>query len=245
MREAIILAGGLGTRLSKVVTDRPKPMADIAGRPFLEWQLLALAEQGVTHVVLAVSHMRDLIKHHFGKRFANVDISYSVEEQPLGTGGAIVQALQVTRSEVVFALNGDSISGYPLAAMEQVLTSRASERFELCIGVTHLNDASRYGSVLWNSDSNRQVSGFTEKGQQGPGWISVGLYLLRRDCAFLPAAGQRASFEVDVLQKCVPLGQTCAVDCGSTFLDIGVPEDYQRAQTYIPEILQTRLARSL
>ena len=117
MHEAVILAGGYGTRLRQVVADVPKPMAPIAGRPFLEIQLEFLARQGVGHAVLAVGYLGHVIVGHFGDRFAGIELSYAVEDSPLGTGGAIQKALRLCRGDRAVVLNGDTYLDGDLAAM--------------------------------------------------------------------------------------------------------------------------------
>jgi D-glycero-alpha-D-manno-heptose 1-phosphate guanylyltransferase len=105
---AIILAGGLGTRLQSVVKDIPKSMADIAGKPFLEYQLNYLESQKIEHIILSVGYKYESIQNHFGSKYKNISISYAIEKEPLGTGGAVINALKEVKEDSVFILNGDT-----------------------------------------------------------------------------------------------------------------------------------------
>src|SRR5215469_13798433 len=120
MTDAVVLAGGRGTRLRSSVPNRPKPMADIAGRPFLEYVLAYLSGQGVTHVVLSVGFMWKTIAAHFGSRFERMGLTYAVETKPLGTGGGLRNALIYTRDDPIWVLNGDTLAAIPLSRMSSV-----------------------------------------------------------------------------------------------------------------------------
>ncbi len=108
IREAIILAGGFGKRLKAVVNDVPKPMAIINKRPFLEYLLSYLDFWGVNHLVLSVGYQKQMIMNHFGKSFKGIDIDYAVEDEPLGTGGAVKNAMTFIKGNHTFVLNGDT-----------------------------------------------------------------------------------------------------------------------------------------
>lgn len=224
MREAIVLAGGFGTRLRQVVPDCPKPMAPIAGRPFLEILLEALARKGFGRVVLSLGFMADRIVGHFGVRFAGLEIAYVVEEQPLGTGGAVRLAMSECHEDHVYVFNGDTFLDLEVDAVEQ---HWLGNRHPIIVG-QEVPDAARYGRLL---TSNGQVNGFSEKGVGGPGLINAGCYIFNRgqlDHFDLNAA---FSLETDYLAKAVSETPIDLFVTAGQFIDIGVPEDFLRAQT--------------
>lgn len=232
--ESIILAGGRGTRLSSVVPDLPKPMAPVCGRPFLDYLLQRLAAQGIERVCLSVGYLAHKIQDFYGDHFDGMKLSYSVEESPLGTGGAIRAALNFTSSEDVLILNGDTIAEVDLQAMETV--HRTSER-GITIALIRVPDTARYGAVQVH---NGMVTGFLEKGTTGPGLINAGCYLGKRaifDPFQLPVA---FSFEQDVLVKHLGELKPAAFSSDGYFIDIGIPEDYERAQK---ELCESRLTK--
>jgi D-glycero-alpha-D-manno-heptose 1-phosphate guanylyltransferase len=228
MREAIVLAGGFGTRLRQVVPDWPKPMAPVAGRPFLEIVLCSLATKGFTRVVLSLGYMAEKISGHFGTRFAGMDVAYVVEEQPLGTGGAVRLALTQCERAPVFVLNGDTFLDLEAESIERLwLVHRRP-----IIVAREVPDTTRYGRLLVQEGL---VKGFTEKGIAGPGLINAGCYVFDRAQLNDYPLYQPFSLETDFLAKAVT---TMPVDVFVTqgqFIDIGVPEDYQRAQTELAE----------
>lgn len=227
--QAIVLAGGLGTRLRPAVPDLPKALAPVAGRPFLEYVLEYLKMQGIRRVVLAVSYGRELIQTHFGRRWRSLDLCYSTEERPLGTGGAIMQALTLTEGAPVVVLNGDTMFPINLAEMRALHITGASE---LTIAVRYEEDCSRYGRVLLDDRNN--VRGFEEKRAGTSGWMNGGCYLLSPALFANWRPAHRLSFEQDVLPTAVashPPPQ--AYRSQRPFIDIGTPEDFRRAQTIL------------
>jgi len=221
--EAIVLAGGLGTRLKQIVPDLPKPMAPIAGRPFLEILLTALARKGFTRVVLSLGFMADKISAHFGDRYAGMALAYEVEQQPLGTGGAIRAALLRCAADHVFVFNGDTYLDLEVDELEE-LWQRSRRPV---IVVREVPDTARFGRVEMNGG---QVTAFLEKGMAGTGLINAGCYVLPRRALEAFPLGQNFSIETEYLAK--ELGRIYFdgfVTCGR-FIDIGVPEDYARAQ---------------
>jgi len=227
--QAILLAGGLGTRLRSVVADRPKVMAEVAGKPFLEQLLLRLAAQGVERAVLAVGYLREQIVSHFGASFAGMEIVYSIEETPLGTGGAIRQALGDAGGAPSFVLNADTWLDFDMRAM---LHAHRADRARLSMAVRQVAEVGRFGAL---DVRDGHVLGFFEKGRQGPGVINAGVYLLPTD-AFqgldLPA---RFSIESDYLMPQVARLRPLAFEVSGDFIDIGLPEDYRRAQRLFAE----------
>lgn len=222
--EAIILAGGLGTRLRPVVADLPKPLAPVAGRPFLAWVLDHLADNAIRHVVLATGYRAHAIEQAIGPRWCGMDISYSVEDRPLGTGGAIRQACGLLRGQAAHVLNGDTYLRYRLEGLEHA-TSQAGARVGMALA--HVEDVGRYGAVRVDGP---RVTAFLEKGGHGPGFINAGCYYLTRAAIESLPARQAFSFEQDVLVPMAEAGLVCAYPETAGFIDIGVPDDFLRAQ---------------
>lgn len=226
--EAIVLAGGLGTRLRKVVPNWPKPMAPVAGRPFLEILLRTLASKGFTRVVMSLGFMAEKISNHFGNRFAGMELDYVVEDRPLGTGGAVRLAMSHCKRDHVFVLNGDTFLDLEADSIE----SNWSIRRNPIIVAREVPDTSRYGRLLVQDGL---VKGFAEKGVAGPGLINAGCYLLDRTQldSFVP--NKSFSIENDFLAHAVEMMPIEVFITKGHFIDIGVPDDYQRAQWELSE----------
>ena len=229
MREAIILAGGFGTRLRSVVSDLPKPLAPVAGRPFLAYLLDDLDRQGYRHVVLATGYMHEKVEHCFGHRYRDLTVDYAREIDPLGTGGAIVNALQHCAQQRVTVLNGDTL----FRIDHERLLQADSPECRLTVVLRQVHDAGRYGSV--QVDPHGRITAFREKDPAaGAGLINGGIYRLDRALLDSWPLGQPFSFEKEVLQ---PLREPFRAYVSDTyFIDIGVPEDYSRAQTELPQL---------
>ena len=222
--EAIVLAGGFGTRLRGVVDDVPKPLAPVAGRPFLAWLLDRLAASGMRRCILATGYLSELIEERIGTYWLGMEIAYSLEPEPLGTGGAIRLAASRLHGDAAHVLNGDTWLEYEPAALEDAACAAGAS---MAIALARVEDVTRYGAV---EIDHRRVTGFREKGEAGPGWINAGCYFLGVDAlAGLPARDM-FSFEQDVLQPRVHAGAVAAFTATAGFIDIGVPEDYARAQ---------------
>lgn len=224
--EAIVLAGGRGTRLAHVVPDLPKPMAPIAGRPFLAYLLHSLKDARFTRIVLSVGYRADAIRGYFGSRFETMELAYCEESSPLGTGGGIRAAMRLAEENVVFVVNGDTYVGLDYGAMFREHAADA-----LTVALTPTNDVARYGSV---DVEQGLVSAFHEKGRSGPGYINAGVYLMRRDLLEHLAVPQTFSFEQDVLMAHRNTVRPAAFLTSGYFIDIGIPEDYARAQVELP-----------
>lgn len=226
---AIILAGGFGTRLQTVISDLPKPMAPIQGEPFLAYLLSYLRQQGIKEVILSVHYLRQKIIDYFQEEYAGIKISYAIEEQPLGTGGAICYALQqVVGDEPVFVLNGDTFVPLDYDAMyAQHLASEA----HLSMALREISDCSRYGHVTVEQG---QITSFQEKGMSGPGYINAGVYLLQKKLFKDYQFSQAFSFEKDFLLEQGSQLKIPAFFAQDYFIDIGIPEDYARANQELP-----------
>lgn len=221
-----MLAGGLGTRLRAVVPDLPKPMAPVAGRPFLEILLSSLARQGVDHVVLSVGHRASQVVDHFGAAYDGMEIDYAVEDAPLGTGGAVRLALSRCRGEPVLVLNGDTFLELDLAAL------RACWRDDRApvVVAREVDDTARFGRMRIEDG---QVVAFAEKGAAGPGTINGGVYLVPRDLLDAFEPGRPFSIENDFFAPQAGRRTIRAFVARGLFVDIGVPDDYARAQSLL------------
>ncbi len=223
---AVILAGGLGTRLRSVVADRPKVMAEVGGRPFLSHWLDELGRQGLRRVILCTGYQADCIKAHFGVRYGPLDLVYSREDQPLGTGGALTLALRHGASDPILALNGDSFIHADLGGFYRWYLEWTIRNALL---VAPVADMTRYGGVELGSCGS--VERFIEKGQGGPGLVNAGVYLLRaQELSELPL-DRATSLERDLFP--VLAGHSLhGFRCDGAFLDIGTPESYAAAESF-------------
>ena len=222
--EAIVLAGGLGTRLRSVVKDLPKPMAPVHGRPFLALVLDQLVEAGFATAILAAGYRHEVIRDCFGDRYRGLVLRYSVESEPLGTGGAMRLACIHTHARDVFVLNGDTYLELDFRAM---LDAHVRVAASFSMAVCHVPDVARYGALDLEDGI---VRGFREKGRSGPGWINGGTYILGPELRARLRPEGASSFESDVLVPEVELIRPLAFRTSGLFIDIGIPEDYLRVQ---------------
>lgn len=223
-----MLAGGLGTRLRPKVPDVPKVMAPVGGRPFLEYVLDRLIVAGITDIILSVGYRSDHIIQHFGRNYGGAVLDYAVENAPLGTGGAVRYALEGRGSDPALVLNGDTLLDLDYVT----LTSWYLEAFvPVAVVLRKVPDVARYGSVLV---SGERVTAFLEKGGSGPGLINAGVYIVQPKVFDDYKLAGNFSFETSLLQRHYrSLGVRAFVTNGY-FIDIGVPEDYERAQLELP-----------
>ena len=224
--EAIILAGGLGTRLRSVVAHLPKAMAPIADRPFLEILLADLARKGFKRIVLSLGFMADKISSHFGASFEGVELAYVVEDTPLGTGGALRLALTACTRDHVFVFNGDTFLDLDVRALEQYWQKG---QHTIVIGKSVL-DTERYGRLVAEGD---WLIGFSEKGIRGPGLINAGCYVMTANALEAFPLNQSFSLEKDYLKPMIARGSVQVFVTNGLFIDIGIPEDYAQAQTFL------------
>jgi len=225
-QEAIILAGGKGTRLNEVVKDIPKVMAPVNGRPFLEYVLDYLGEFIIEHVVLSVGHMKESVISHFGNQYKNIRIDYSIEDEPLGTGGAMKKAFELIEGNRAFVMNGDTLFKLDLTRHFDFHTIRKTY-FSLTL--REVPDVSRYGAV--EVDEERKITAFCEKGEKkGKGFINGGVYLVNKKFFERNSFPEVFSLEKDCFETLVDTGQFYGLICRQYFIDIGIPEDYEKAQ---------------
>lgn len=221
---AIVLVGGLGTRVAALTQGTiPKPMLEVAGRPFLAHHLDWLVEQGVDSLGLATHHLAEVIERTFGAAYRSVPIRYSREESPAGTGGAIQRALAMAPGEArVVVTNGDTYFPVELAALDAF---HAAHRADVTIALAEAPDGSRFGAV--EVDETGRVLRFAEKAERGAAWINGGVYILSP--AVLDASpAEPFSFERDILAPRVESLAIYGLPRAAPFCDIGVPEDYLR-----------------
>jgi len=236
IKRAIILAGGLGTRLRAAIKDVPKPMADINGKPFLEYLLRFLSDQGIEEVIISCGYKHELVGNYFQGRFGGLKIRYSIESEPLGTGGAIKKALESYRAENgedVLILNGDTFFNITVKELYDFHKARNSY---LTLALKSLKNSDRYGTV--KIDRNNKITGFEEKKPQKEGLINGGIYIL--DVNFFKSLNLKLnlpavfSFEKDFLevyynyQDFGLYGLTFGEN--NYFIDIGIPSDYESAK---------------
>jgi D-glycero-alpha-D-manno-heptose 1-phosphate guanylyltransferase len=236
---AILLAGGLGTRLRSVVSDGPKVLATVAGKPFLFHLLDQVHRAGIDRAIISTGYMADLVQQAIGTRYTDITIDYAAETEPLGTGGALRFAAAKLDCDTALVMNADSYVDCDLAAF-------ASDYF--CSGrgasimVTRVEDASRYGSI--EIAPNGDVASFNEKlGTGAPGWINAGIYCVARAAiAGLPDAIP-LSLEREVWPALIPNGIN-TFRCAGDFIDIGTPESYRAAEAFFAARAQRPAART-
>jgi NDP-sugar pyrophosphorylase family protein len=222
--QALILCGGLGTRLREAVADRPKSMAPIKGKPFLEILIRGLKRRGVDDFVLATGHLGEQIEAHFGDGACwDARIRYSREAAPLGTGGAVKLAEPLLKDRFL-VLNGDTMVEFDPQSLEKKLEATGAP---LVLALRHVEDPERYGAV--DTDADGRVRAFVEKGVKTGNHINAGVYLVRKEALSLLAAGRAVSLEKEWMPRLIAQG-IYGVEVKGLFIDIGIPEDYRRAQ---------------
>jgi len=227
MPPAIVLAGGLGTRLRSVVADRPKVLAPVAGEPFLVHLLRQLERSGVRDVVLATGYGGEQVEAFLASAMlGEMRVRCVREDEPLGTGGALAFAAREAGIASPFlALNGDTFFGGDLRALAQSTAL-------VTLALARVDDARRFGRVaLADGEDPVRITGFEEKGATtGPAWINAGVYHIAPDVLAGIEPNTFVSFERDVMPELVARGTLAGVRFPEApFLDIGTPEDYNRA----------------
>lgn len=224
---AAILAGGLGTRLRAQLPDRPKALADVAGRPFLSYQLDRLEAAGIRTVILCTGYRGERIQRAFGPAYGAMRLRYAQEPTPLGTAGALRFALPLLETDTVLAMNGDAFWEVDLNTWWQW---HAQRRAAASIVLVRMADTSRYGRV--QVDRLSRVRAFGEKFAGGPGWINAGVYLLGRQVIERIPDGRPVSIEREVFPRLVGR-DLYGYRSHGRFLDIGTPESYRMAEAFV------------
>jgi len=228
--EAVVLAGGLGTRLRDVLPGVPKPMAPIGNRPFLALLLERLSQRGFRRVVLSVGYLADAITSYFGNEFCGMAVIYHVETKPLGTGGALAAAFGRVETDHAFVFNGDTFLDLEIEAVEACYLRRGRP----IIVVRQVASTARYGRVEL---VDGQVRSLERTEDPSPGLINAGCYVLRRDTFETLGLGPEFSMEVDFLPPAITREPYDAFVSDGFFIDIGIPEDYRRAIVELPRVL--------
>ncbi|WNV05352.1 nucleotidyltransferase family protein [Candidatus Methylospira mobilis] len=222
--EAIVLAGGLGTRLRQTVPDLPKPMAPIAGRPFLEILLSMLAGKRFARVVISLGYMSEKIISHFGASYRGMELVYEIDPLPLGTGGAIRAALARCTADHAFVFNGDTYIDLDTEALERYWQIKKNP----LIVVRKVKETARFGCVELRDG---RVTAFLEKGRDGCGLINAGCYVLPTDALDEFPMGKPFSIESDYFVRNAQSIRFDGFVYSGRFIDIGVPDDYALAQS--------------
>lgn len=231
-KTAVILAGGFGTRLQSVLPDLPKPMAPVAGKPFLEYLFQQCKKSGIEKIILSVGYKHEAIKNYFGNEFECISVQYSIEENPLGTGGAILKASELVDEENFFVLNGDSFFATDLG---EISFFHETEKPDISLALKMMFNFERYGSVVRNDDC--RIVSFHEKKFVEQGEINAGVYVVNKKFLQSLSLPEKFSFEKDVLEKYVSEKKFCGISFMNYFIDIGIPEDYEIAQHELPKEL--------
>jgi D-glycero-alpha-D-manno-heptose 1-phosphate guanylyltransferase len=219
--KAIILAGGLGTRLGNLLGGLPKPMAPVNGKPFLEILIIMLKRWNIDEIILSVGHRSEVIEEYFGAgKGCGIKITYSRESEPLGTGGAIAAAMRMHEDDWYLVMNGDS---YFDLDFESLRNFHELKEARATLALTWMKDTGRYGRVDVNERD--EITGFREKQNAGEGCINGGVYILANSVSSIIPPGQ-VSFERQVLPELIGKGLYGSVQ-KVFFTDIGIAEDYR------------------
>ena len=224
---AVILVGGLGSRLQSVVSDKPKVLAEVLERPFLAYLLEQLLSSGIRKVVLCCGYMAEKVQGCFGETYKSLHLLYSREDEPLGTGGALRLALPYFSSDTILVMNGDSYMDTDLVAYMDWFFR---ETRQAAIFLTNVPDTTRYGTVTIGE--NEKVTAFEEKGtSSGAGWINAGIYLMKKAFVASIPADRPYSLERELFPSLT--GGELFGFCGEgRFIDIGTPESYAAAEDF-------------
>lgn len=231
---AALLIGGLGTRLRSVVSDKPKALAPIQGRPFLYYVLKSLKEAGITEVALLTGYMHEAVVDAIGQDAGlGLNIHYSREKEPLGTAGALKNAEKLLKTYDRFlVLNGDTY--YDQAVLDFAQTSIPESSLGM-IGIHQVDDATRYGSIVF--DHQNRIEAFKEKTQaQGAAWVNAGIYQFKPELLHEIPGHRFVSLENETLPLLIRSGFELTVQpITGSFVDIGIPESYHDFNTQMKE----------
>ena len=226
VRQAVVLAGGRGTRLGALTDATPKPLLPVGGRPFLDWVADNLLRQGIDDIVLTIGYRADAFEAWVARWAERLSIRSFVEEEPLGTGGAL-PLLRHDLHDSFVVLNGDTMFDAPIQELER---RRVDARTPAALALRSVPDVARYGEVVLDGSL---VTAFREKGRTGPGLINGGVYALTRDA--VDRLGSPASIETDLLPTLVSERSLAGLPCDGFFIDIGIPSSFEEAQRSVPE----------
>ncbi len=222
-REAIVLAGGLGTRLKGEVPDMPKCLAPVAGKPFLDYIIRYLLDQKVDQIIFALGVLHEKVTHHLTQNWPDLSYVISIESEPLGTGGAISLAANHVTSDKFFVVNGDTYFDVNLDDLEKI---HAETQAKITLALKPMSHFERYGSVVLE---DQIITHFNEKVYMDFGLINGGIYLLEKSYLTQHAPATKFSFEKEILEPSAAHRLISGCLCDGYFIDIGIPEDYQKA----------------
>jgi D-glycero-alpha-D-manno-heptose 1-phosphate guanylyltransferase len=226
--EAIVLAGGFGKRLrSTIGAELPKPMALVNNRPFLDYIFQYLINNGIYKVILSVFHKNEIIINHYRSSYSRLKISYSVDNTELGTGGAIMSALSMVSENKIFIINGDT---YFDVNLNNLLSEHVNNNNDITFSVKHMMSFNRYG--ILETDSNGQVLSINDKQYCDYGKIDGGIYLINNNIFESIEKQIRFSFN-DYIKNNIGILKIGSLLCNELFIDIGTPEDYEKAQSVL------------
>ncbi len=232
--DIIILAGGFGTRLQSIVKDVPKPMAPIADRPFLKWLLEYLAPYNPSQFILSTGYKHEVIEDYFGNNFQDIPIVYSIETEPLGTGGAIKKAMTFVNTDNALVLNGDTFFGINHS---DLFAFHLQQNSIFTMALKPMETPTRYGTVTCFEN---RILQFNEKDENCIyGLINTGVYLLSKNVTGHFPLDEKFSFEKDFLELKTDSINMLGYSSESYFIDIGIPEDFQKANNEFPELFHT------
>ena len=224
--DALVLCGGQGTRLRSIIADKPKVLAPVNGRPFLSYLLDQLVNAGFRDVILCTGYKGEMVRDAFGPHYKELNIRYSHETEPLGTGGALRYALPMVKSQIVLVMNGDS---YIDADLSDFLVWHFDKKFYISMILSEVSDISRYGAVKIND--TQIITGFIEKSTDiKPGWVNAGIYLFSRK--LIEESIQSNVFyslEKEMMPSLLRKVTIGGYRCKSVLMDIGTPESYKVA----------------
>jgi D-glycero-alpha-D-manno-heptose 1-phosphate guanylyltransferase len=235
IKECVILAGGLGTRLRSVVPNIPKALAVVNGAPFLHYLFTYLHQAGITHIVISVGHLHQMIEEYCHEWKDKLHIRLAIEYEPLGTGGGIKNALSICNSNNVLIINGDTFFNIDLKIFEQQFL--AQPQIDLAIALKPMQHFDRYGIVHTNEAN--QIIGFAEKQPREDGNINGGVYIIRKNVFDEYVFPEKFSFETDFMNTHYSFLHFYGFVHHNYFIDIGIPQDYETAQIEIPRLFKT------
>jgi D-glycero-alpha-D-manno-heptose 1-phosphate guanylyltransferase len=221
----IILAGGLGTRLRSVVADLPKCMAPVNGKPFLDYVIKYFQQQGITDFIFSLGYIHEVIEDYISSNFLHLTSYFSIEDEPLGTGGAIKKACSLAKSKNVFVTNGDTLFKANTTALQNL---HGQKNADCTLALKPMKNFDRYGAIELNEDDS--IKSFHEKKFYEEGLINGGLYMLNVENFLSESFPEKFSFETAYLEKFYTQHKMYGVVQDEYFIDIGIPEDYARVQ---------------
>ncbi len=226
--DVVILAGGFGTRLQSKTLGKPKALIEIGSRPFLEYILYQLSKANFKNVILCTGYLSDQVEKTFGAKYKDLNLIYSPEQSPLGTGGSLRNALPLLKSEIILVMNGDSFCELDFEKFWQFHLNKESEA---SLVLSLVPDARRFGTVELGSDES--ITRFVEKGNEiRAGLVSAGIYFINKDLISKIPEGKQISIEKDIFPTWVGRG-FYGYKCENSFIDIGTPESYAQAEQFL------------